>query len=164
MTRVILRRALPSDEPAVRAIHVAAFERDLEADLYESLRRDGDLIPALCFVVVERGEAVAHVATSAGRIAGRVVPAVGPIGVLPAHQHRGLGSALVHAVVGGAEALGERCVVLLGSPAYYGRFGFGPADPVEAPDPRWGEAFQVRRLTAWDGSMRGPFAYAPAFG
>jgi putative acetyltransferase len=160
---VLVRRALDADFAAARAVHAAAFGRDLEAALFERLRDDGDLLGALCFVAVSGGEVVAHVAVSRASVAGVPVPALGPIGVLPDRQRRGAGSALVHAVVGGAEALGEQCVVLLGSTAYYARFGFGPAAPVEPPDPAWGEHFQVRRLTAWDGSLAGPFRYAPAF-
>lgn len=163
MPGVILRRALDPDAPAVWTVHRAAFGRALEADLAERLRTDGDLLPALCFVAVLDGVIAGHVAVSRGRIGDAPVAALGPIGVLPAHQGRGLGSALVHAVIGGAEALGEQCVVLLGAPAYYGRFGFGPAAPVEPPNPAWGEHFQVRRLTAWDGSLRGVFRYAAAF-
>ena len=71
-------------------------------------------------------EVVGHVGVSEADIAGRPVPAIGPLGVLPAHQRAGVGSALVHAVVGAAEATGRRVLVLLGSPAYYARFGFRP--------------------------------------
>ncbi|HVF05418.1 MAG TPA: N-acetyltransferase [Frankiaceae bacterium] len=160
---MILRRATHADAPAVWDVHRAAFERALEADLAERLRTDGDLLPALCFVAVAGDDVVGNVAVSRGRVGDAPVPALGPIGVLPAHQGRGIGSALVHAVIGGAEALGEQCVALLGSPGYYGRFGFGPSAPLEPPDPAWGEHFQVRRLTAWDGSLRGVFRYAAAF-
>lgn len=161
---MILRLARPSDDADAARVHAAAFGRDLEADLFRRLRADGDLLGPLCFVAVANGAVVAHVAVSRGAVGGVAVPALGPIGVLPPYQGRGAGSALVHAVVGGAEALGEQAVVLLGSPAYYGRFGFGPAAPVEAPDPAWGEHFMVRRLTAWDGSLAGRFAYPAAFG
>ena len=162
---MIVRLAVDADAGEAWDLHRAAFGRDLEADLFAALRSDGDLRPDLSFaVVLPDGTLAGHVAVSTGWVGDRTVPALGPIGVLPAHQGRGIGSALVHAVVGGAEALGEQCVVLLGSPAYYGRFGFGPAAPVEPPDPAWGEHFQVRRLTAWDGTLAGPFRYAPAFG
>ena len=160
---MFLRRALDADAPVVHALHRAAFGRDLEADLADRLRTDGDLLPELSFAAVAGGAVVGHVAVSTGWVGDRPVPALGPIGVLPAHQGNGIGSALVHAVVGAAEARGEQCVVLLGSPAYYGRFGFGPAAPVEPPVAAWGEHFQVRRLTAWDGTVAGAFRYAPAF-
>ena len=55
--------------------------------------------------------------------------------------------------------------MLLGDPAYYGRFGFELAAPlgVLPPVPAWEPHFQVRRLNAWDGESRGTFRYAPAF-
>jgi putative acetyltransferase len=161
--RVLVRRALPSDDPVVRHVHVAAFGREVEAGIYDALRADGDLIPALCFVAEAGHTVVGHVAVSTAHVGSVAVPAIGPVGVLPGRQRQGAGSALLHAVVGGAEALGEQCLVLLGSTAYYTRFGFGPAGDIVPPDPAWGEHFQVRRLTAWDGSIAGPFRYAPAF-
>ena len=43
----------------------------------------------------------------------------GPLSVRPDRQRRGVGSALMHAVLGAADALGEPLVALLGSTAYY---------------------------------------------
>jgi putative acetyltransferase len=84
--------------------------------------------------------------------------------VLPDRQSAGVGSALVHAVLGAADALDERLIGLLGEPAYYRRFGFVPAQSlgIVAPDPAWGDYFQVRTLTAYDGQV-GHFRYAEPF-
>ena len=59
---------------------------------------------------------------------------------------------------------GPGMVVLLGEPAYYGRFGFVPASSmrVEAPDPTWGDAFQARTLGTYAGET-GTFRYAAPF-
>ncbi|HEX6870553.1 MAG TPA: N-acetyltransferase [Micromonosporaceae bacterium] len=168
---MIVRRVAPPDWAAVIAVHTAAFPVDAtgmspEARLVEELRADGDIIPALSLVAVRDDAVVGHVVCSHGAVAGKPVPGLGPLGVLPAHQGRGIGQALMHAVLGAADALDEPAVVLLGSPAYYRRFGFVPAGPlgIESPDPRWGDHFQVRRLTAWYGSLQGAFQYAAAFG
>jgi putative acetyltransferase len=90
---------------------------------------------------------------------------VGPIGVLPDHQAKGIGSALMNALLSAADAQDVPLVVLLGSPQYYGRFGFRPAVElgVMPPEPRWGRAFQARPLRAYTPSVAGPFEYAPAF-
>ena len=59
---MIVRRELPTDADAVRAVHLAAFakaatddaparEGTLEADLVDELRADGDLVPECCLVV-----------------------------------------------------------------------------------------------------------------
>ena len=76
------------------------------------------------------------------------------------------GLALMHALIGAAEALDEPALVLLGSPDFYGRFGFVAASSVgiEAPDPAWGDHFQVLPLTGFDRSMTGRFRYAAPFG
>jgi putative acetyltransferase len=70
----------------------------------------------------------------------------------------------MHAVLGAADALGEPLVGLLGDPAYYRRFGFVPAQSigVAAPDSSWGDGFQVRTLTRYEG-LTGRFHYAGPF-
>ena len=71
----------------------------------------------------------------------------------------------MHTVIGAADALGEPLIALLGSPAYYSRFGFVAATEVgiAAPDPLWSVHFQIRTLSAFDPSMTGSFTYAAAF-
>ncbi|MGH3792696.1 MAG: GNAT family N-acetyltransferase, partial [Pseudonocardiaceae bacterium] len=57
-------------------------------------------------------------------IADRPSISLGPLGVIPACQRRGVGRALMHAVLAAADALDEPAVTLLGDPAYYSWFGF----------------------------------------
>ena len=166
---MILRRELPSDVAAVREVHARAFDRpgeDVapEAVLVDGLRDDGDVVPGLSIVAERDGAVVGHVVCSSARIGERPSLGLGPLGVLPAHQRQGVGSALVHGVLAAADALGAGEVVLLGDPAYYGRFGFVLAAPIgiTPPEPAWAPHWQVRTLTAWDGTT-GPFRYAPAF-
>ncbi|GAB3449596.1 N-acetyltransferase [Phycicoccus ginsengisoli] len=176
---MLVRRETAADHAVVHALHRDAFahgptddgrpvaDGSLEARLVDDLRADGDLIPALTFVAEVDGEVVGHVAMSAATVDGRPgeLVALGPLGVLPEHQGRGVGSALVHAALGAADALDLRAVVLLGHPEYYPRFGFGPAvDHGVTPPQDWGPRFfLLRRLTAWGDGVRGPFRYAPAF-
>jgi putative acetyltransferase len=158
-----------ADAAGIRAVHAAAFARpDLrpaEADLVDALRRAGDLIPPLCFVALDHDGVIGHVACSTGTIGSRVLPALGPVGVAPSRQGQGIGHALLHAVLGAADALGEPAVLLLGDPGFYGRFGFESAarHGVTPVDPAWGPAFQLRRLGHWDPAITGTFRYAPAF-
>jgi putative acetyltransferase len=171
---VLIRREVEADGPVVRAIHVAAFDHPesagaepVEARLLDELRADGDVVPALSLVAVQDGAVVGHVVCSPASIGGAdaQVLGLGPIGVVPHLQGRGVGTALMHAVLAAADALGRPAVVLLGSPEYYGRFGFEPAaiHGVLPSEPAWGPYFQMRRLSAWTPSLTGPFRYAAAF-
>ena len=76
-------------------------------------------------------------------------------------------SMLAHrnALLAAADAADVPMIVLLGSPQYYGRFGFRPARElgVIPPEPRWGDAFQARPLTAYTPAIAGRFRYASAF-
>lgn len=166
---MIVRRERPEDAVAIRAVHTSAFTSGaaVEAPLVDRLRDDGDLIAAVSLVAIDRDDAIiAHVACSRATVAGRPTLGLGPLGVRRAFQRRGAGQALMHAVIGAADALDEPAVFLLGDPVFYGRFGFVPAASVRviAPDPGWSEHFQARRLGAWEPALRGTFAYAPAFG
>lgn len=163
---------------AIRAVTAAAFTEvehsapSVEADgtpgeatLVGWLREDAGWVPELSMVAEADGEVVGHVVCTRGELAGRPALGLGPVSVSPATQRSGIGSALMHAVLGAADALGEPVVVLLGSPDYYGRFGFVPAAElgIEAPEPAWGDYFQARPLAAYDPSVRGRFTYAAPF-
>jgi putative acetyltransferase len=158
---------------AIAAVHAAAFARPEnpgaippEAGLVDELRASQAWIPALSVVALVDDDIVGHVVCSRATIANSyAVLGLGPLGVRPGSQNRGVGTALVHAVVAAADALDEPLIMLLGNPRYYGRFGFQRAADhgIEAPDPNYGDDFQVRFLTTATGAARGDFRYAPAF-
>jgi putative acetyltransferase len=170
---VHVRRERPADHEAVRAVHQAAFGRRgtdrpedvAEAQLTDALRADVGFLPHLSLVAVRDEVVVGHVLATRGRLEPLGVPALGlgPLGVLPAEQGRGVGGALVHALLAVAEACEEGVVALLGAPAYYRRFDFRPAAElgITAPDPAWGAHFQARLLTG--PAVRGAFRYAAPF-
>jgi len=169
---VVVRRQRPDDYDAIRRIYTEAFARPenaesvpLEVGIFEALCEAGDALPELSFTALEEDDRVGHVTASRATVAAEPVVAVGPIGVLPDQQGRGIGTALMEALLTAADAAGVPLIVLLGSPQYYGRFGFRPAEElgVLAPEPSWGAAFQARPLTAYRPALAGPFRYAPAF-
>lgn len=167
---MFLRRERPDDRAAIFAIHAAAFARPdrlvaPEAHLVDGLRDDGDIIPALSIVAEASNELVGHVVCSRATVEGYPSLGLGPLGVLPSHQRRGVGHALMHAVLAAADALDAPAVVLLGDPGYYRRFGFEFAESlgVHPPQPEWAKHFQIRRLNAWTGALGGMFRYATAF-
>ncbi len=170
---MIVRRERPPDSAAVHALHAAAFRPPgarpdadvVEARLTDELREDAGFLPHLSLVATDGGAVVGHVMATRGWLEPLGVPALGlgPLGVLPAAQGRGVGTVLVHALLAVAEAAGERLVALLGAPGYYRRFGFVAAATVgvAAPDPAWGEHFQARWLV--ERRAAGTFRYAEPF-
>jgi putative acetyltransferase len=183
---VQIRRERPEDVPAIDEVHRQAFAVDhrtahrgggsgrgdlppadpLEVALVHGLRSDPGWVPALSLVAVDAcGAVVGHVVATEGHLGDATAVGIGPLGVLPAWQGRGVGRALVHAVVAAADALGYPLAVLLGDPRFYGHLGFVTASTlgIEAPDPAWGLHFQARPLAAYWPGLRGTFRYAVPF-
>jgi putative acetyltransferase len=167
---LMLRPEMPGDAEAVAAVHRAAFpaanggEEPVEVGLVDALRSGGHLVDGLTLVAEVDDRVVGHVACSRGVVAGGAAAVgIGPIGVLPDVQGRGVGAALMTTVVRLATESGETLLALLGDPAYYGRFGFVTSTDVgvEAPDPAWGVHFQALPLAT--DHPRGPFTYPAPF-
>jgi putative acetyltransferase len=89
-----------------------------------------------------------------------------PLGVLPEHQGRGHGSALVRASLDAVRARGESLLVVEGNPKYYGRFGFVRADELgllPPPETLVDWAFQVAVLDNDAVVPQGRFVYSEPF-
>jgi putative acetyltransferase len=103
----------------------------VEVGLVRALRADPGWVAALSLVAEHpehpgTGAVIGHMVATEGSIGDTTVLGLGPVGVLPEHQG-GVGSALMHAVLGAADAFGCPAVALLGHTADYPRFGFVPA-------------------------------------
>jgi putative acetyltransferase len=170
---VLIRREAAADSGVIHAITAAAFTRPgepgqvpPEATLVDELRASPAWLPALSLVAITAAEEVAgHVVCTRGYVGRAPVLALGPLTVRPDSQRRGVGSALMHAVLGAADALGEPVVALLGNPAYYSRFGFRLSSEyqITPPRPQWQPHFQVRVLTSYQPGLRGAFVYPEPF-
>lgn len=167
----MIRRERPHDMSEVRIVQSEAFGRSVgvvppEARLVDALRACDGWIPQFSLVAESAGVVVGHVVCTRARIGDWPVLGLGPIAVRTALQRGGVGSALMHAMVGAADATGEPLIGLLGSPQYYARFGFVPAAHlgISPPEPEWGDHFQIRTLAEYRSEIRGPFAYASPFG
>jgi len=170
---LLIRRERPADHAAVRAVLAAAFQDPaaphdvpVEVGLVEALRASAEWLPPLSMVAEsDGGQVCGYVLCTRGWVDGRPALGLGPLAVAPARQGRGTGAALMHAVLGAADALEEPLVALLGHTGYYPRFGFRPAHelgitpPVEA----WASHFQVRSLYSYEPDLRGVFRYAQPF-
>jgi putative acetyltransferase len=171
--RVLIRRETERDADIIRAITTAAFAKGRppsqipnEARLIDELRTSPAWLPALSLVAVTpAGETIGHVLGTRGHVGQGPVVAIGPLSVRPDHQWHGVGSALMHAVLGAADALGEPLAALLGDPAYYRRFGFelSTVYQITPPQPQWQPHFQVRVLTGYHLRLRGMFTYPEPF-
>lgn len=164
-----VRVAADDEWPAILEIHRLAFGRDEESRFAARVRDSDGWVPELSLVAVEEGGALAgHALTSWVGLAGstRRLLQLGPIGVLPQLQRRGIGSALVRASLDAVRARDEPVLLLEGNPAYYGRFGFVRADelgllaPPEAGDSR---GFQVAVVDEAAPLPQGRVVYPPAF-
>jgi putative acetyltransferase len=130
---VILRPETDADLEAIRRIHLAAFADHPyslhdEQQIVDRLREARALLVSL---VAEVDGAVGHVAFSPAWIDGqdRGWVLLGPVGVLPAWQRRGIGRALIEEGLRTVQARGAQGCVLVGDPAYYLRLGFVPGGP-----------------------------------
>lgn len=168
---MLIRREVPGDVEAIRAVHTAAFDAPagqavpVEAGLVDALRLSDAWLPSLSMVALADERVIGHVVCSRAHVGGMPALGLGPLGVLPEHQRSGVGGALMHAVLGAADALDEPVVVLLGHTAYYPRFGFRPASEYGITPPvwEWADHFQARSLTAYRPEIKGEFAYAQPF-
>ncbi|MDH6575901.1 N-acetyltransferase [Kitasatospora sp. MAP5-34] len=164
---VSTRAELPSDAPATRRVHMAAFPGPDEADLVDALRRDPSWLAGLSVVAVdERQLVVGHALLTRLRVGEGQALALAPVAVAPEWQRKGVGRQLVRAALAAAEDAGERLVVVFGDPGYYGRFGFTPAweHGVSGPFPVPAEYFQALPLPAYDGGPQGLCRYPEPFG
>lgn len=127
-----IRPEAPEDAAAIGSLITGAFagaphSDGTEADIVAALRRDGDLTISL---VAEEGAIIGHVAFSPVTISDGAIGWYGlaPVSVAPSRQGQGIGAELIRRGLDELQALGAKGCVVLGDPAYYGRFGF-KADP-----------------------------------
>jgi len=152
-----VRDECESDHDHVRVIHEAAFGQPAEAHLVDILRRSAS--PKVSRVAEVDGEQVGHIFLSPVSIEGKKprvdCAGLAPLGVLPAVQGMGVGSALVRDAITRCPEFGWASVFLLGDPAYYARFGFALAAPrgLRFESPAFDTAFQCLELES--GALEG---------
>ncbi len=158
-----IRKEEAADVPAIRALILAAFAGSGdEPAMVDALRKAEALI--LSLVAVEEGEIAGHVAFSPVMIDGCEKDWFGmaPVSVAPDRQGIGIGFALVQRGLVMLAEIGASGCVVLGSPAYYGRFGFIADEKLRLPGVP-PAAFQA--LVFGDGAIpHGIAAYHAAFG
>ena len=143
---IIVREEEKKDYRRVEEITKAAFsypgriERGGIGCPYEhwmvnELRKRDGILP-LSLVAVdkdsEKGIIVGHIICSKAEVRTEkgVTPVLnmGPISVLPEYQRRGVGKALIYAMIAKAKELGYGAILFFGRPEYYPQFGFKEAE------------------------------------
>jgi len=126
---MIVRPETDRDLDAIREVNIVAFQghpysQQTEHLIVEALRAAGAL--ELSLVADSGGDVVGHVAFSAAEIGGLSTGwfLLGPVAVRPARQGEGIGRALVETGLDALRSRGASGCVLVGDPAFYGRFGF----------------------------------------
>jgi len=166
MPEALIRLEAKQDVDAVRVVNRLAFGQDAEGRLVDRLRDEG--YARVSLVAEVDGRIVGHILFSDVPIVtdGQVIPAVAlaPMAVVPDHQRRGIGSALVRAGLEACREQGFRVAIVLGHRAFYPRFGFSSALARQLKAPYSGEDFMAVELEP--GAMAGAVgrvAYPPPF-
>ena len=164
----MIRPERPGDWAEIETLIDAAFG-DRETSAFAGrIRSSPGYVPDLSFVVEENGEIVAHTMLSRIRLEGPDVDVLvlTPMSVRPDRQRRGVGRALVEAVLAAADERGEPLVLVEGIPSYYPKLGFRSATELglERPDATVPDsAWMVRTLSAYDPALRGHVVYPASY-
>jgi predicted N-acetyltransferase YhbS len=167
---ITIKKETERDYAQITHVHSIALGID-EARLVEKLRKTPCFISELSLVAVLEGVVVGHVLfypiniNTANRK--HVSLALAPISILPAHQRKGIGSALIRKGLEAAKKLGFQSIIVIGHAKYYPRFGFKRASQfgISAPFPVPGEVFFAMELDK-DAlkNCRGTVEYPKEFG
>ena len=162
-----VRPEAPADFDAIDTVVRDAFGSEIEPKLVQDLRASDGYLPDLALVADADGGIVGHVMFTITDLEdGTAILMLSPLAVAPAHQRRGVGTALVEEGLRRCRERAEPVVIVEGDPRYYSRFGFRRASELglEKPSeqtPEW--AFQAIALPGHDASVRGRVRYPPPF-
>jgi putative acetyltransferase len=170
MREVLFRRERAGESDAVRSVVEDAFGGTLEGRLVDALRASPDWIDGLSLVAERDGRLVGHILFTRSLLDAprRLVDVLvlSPVSVRSDAQGEGIGSALIRWGLEQVASRPEPLVFLEGSPRFYRRFGFQPAESLgfrrpslRIPEP----AFQVFPLPAHEPWMTGTLVYSGVF-
>ena len=164
---MLIRVEIPVDAAGIDALLRRAFGRDDEADLVQQLREDG-LLTLGVVATDDEGGVVGYAAFSPVDVAGedRQWVALAPLAVDESLRRQGLAEKLVYEGLDSLNEFSYAAVVVLGDPAYYGRFGFKPAAAYGL-NCRWPDtesAFQVYPRTPFRASCARGYTWYALYG
>ena len=145
---VAIRLEEERDAAEIRDLLEACFPGFGEADLVDTLRRDGDIVLSLS--AEDEGVVVGYIAFSRLRVEGEDTAqavALAPLAVYTEYQQQGIATRLVREGHACLAAMGETLSVVLGEPGYYTRFGYSH-----------------RRAALFESDYQSPYLMALSFG
>lgn len=171
-----IRPELPGDRDNALDVEFLAFLQarngDAVDDIVEAIRAVRDDEGSFALVAERDGWIVGHVQFSRAWIGDSPLVVLGPMGVRPDYQGRGIGSELIRRGLNEAHGRGEPAVVLLGDPNFYRRFGFVAASTFGLRSPQVGvqpngfvileEHFMIVPLDERAESLVGPVRWSSA--
>jgi putative acetyltransferase len=127
--KVVIRNETPDDVCAINELTIAAFKtleisNHTEQFIIETLRATNALIVSL--VAEMDGRVIGHIAFSLVTISDGSTNwyGLGPVSVLPEHQRKGIGKALIKEGLSRLKDMNAQGCCLVGHPEYYKKFGF----------------------------------------
>ncbi|MBT4017895.1 MAG: N-acetyltransferase [Alphaproteobacteria bacterium] len=157
-----IRNQTINDQAPVDHLLDLSFGADRKTKSAYTLRQGLVAVPNLALAAEQEGELVGSIQfwplkldLVEGSVAGTGIVLLGPLAVHPERQNLGLGQALIGEGLKRAAVLGYCGAILVGDPAYYGRFGFDhgcvagltlSAEPVQS---------RVQGYELTDGSLAG---------
>ena len=122
---ISIRPYRAEDAAAVREVHLRAFDDHREAALLVELLHTASVaVVSLVAAADPEGRVVGHILFSPVQVDGRgsdppIMVGLAPVGVLPEHQGRGIGTQLIREGLQACREAGYRAAVVLGEPGYY---------------------------------------------
>jgi len=97
--------------------------------LVHKIRKVPAFVKELSYVACENDKVVGNIVYSRAKVTDDgnrefEVLCMGPLGVLPSYQKKGIGSLLMNYSIEKARELGFKVIIILGNSSYYRRFGF----------------------------------------
>ncbi len=163
---IVYREETVADLEQIRRVNTEAFGQAAEADLVDTLRREGHA--TLSLVAAAEDEVRGHILFSDLPIDTESGPlptvALAPMAVLPQFQRQGIGSQLVRHGLEICRGRGFCAVLVLGHVDYYPRFGFSAKLAQQIASPFSGDAFMAAELAPGAlKNVRGRVEYPPPF-
>ncbi|KGT94521.1 acetyltransferase [Erwinia typographi] len=164
---MLIRTEIGVDAASIDSLLRRCFETSAEAELVQQLREDG-LLTLGVVATDDEGQVLGYAAFSPVTLNGEDNQWVGlaPLAVDQSIRGEGLGKQLIYEGLDTLNEFGYAAVVVMGDPAYYGRYGFEPAarHQLRCRWPGAEAAFQVYKLddNAFNGA-EGQIDYSEPF-